>query len=79
MTKRGHTVKNKYWSTFVYTLLSKADEKYTRQYELKRPGYNLDKMMTELARLFVMSPSAIGHFVQKCDAETEKNIYPLMG
>jgi len=44
-------------------------EKYikvvTRHYELKKLGYNLDKMLTELTRLLVMSPSAIGYSVQR--------------
>jgi len=65
-------------SDFVYTLLSKADERYTRQYELKRPGYNFDKMLAELARLFVMSPFAIGHFVQRGETIEEENSCQLV-
>jgi len=108
-------------SDFVSTLLSKADERYTRHYELKRLGYNLDKIahrvgaiygidkrhvvskgrqrprvearsllcywavrelgmtLTELALLFVMSPSAIGYSVQRGETIAEENNYQLMG
>ena len=108
-------------SDFVSTLLSKADERYTRHYELKRLGYDLDKIahrveaiygidkrhvlsngrqrprvearsflcywavrelgmtLTELARLFVMSPSAIGYSVHRGETIAEENKYQLMG
>ena len=66
-------------SDFVSTLLSKADERYTRHYELKMLGYDLDKMLTELARLFVMSPSAIGYLVRRGKSIAEENNYQLMG
>ena len=57
-------------------------EKYmkvvTPHYELKRFEYNLNKMLTELARLFVMSPSAIGSSVQRGETIAEENNYHLM-
>jgi hypothetical protein len=108
-------------SDFVSTLLSKTDERYTRHYELKRLGYDLNKIahrvgaiygidkrhvlskgrqrprvearsllcywavrelgmtLTELARLFVMSPSTIGYSVQRGETIAEENNYQLMG
>jgi len=40
---------------------------------------DLDKMLTELSRLFVMSPSAIGYSVQGDKTTAEENNYQLMG
>jgi len=65
-------------SDFVHTLLSKADERYTRHYELKRLGYDLDKMMTELTRLFVMGPSLMGYSVRRGETIAEENNYHHM-
>ena len=51
----------------------------TRHYELKRFGYNIDEMLTGLARLFVMSPSLIGYLVRRGETIAEENNYQLMG
>jgi len=108
-------------SGFVSAVLSGADERYTRHYELKSLGYNLDKAadrvdviygidrryvlsrgrqrqrvearsllcywavrelgmtLTELARFFGMSPSAVGYSVQRGEIIATENKYELIG
>jgi putative transposase len=46
-------------SDFVESLLSKADEKYERRYELKRRGYNMDTIARRVADIYDMKPSEI--------------------
>ena len=108
-------------SDFVSTVLSGADERYTRRYELKRLGYDLDKIadrvgmiygidkryvlskgrqglrvdarsllcywavrelgmtLTELARSFGMTPSAVGYSAQRGEIIATENKYELTG
>ena len=47
--------------------------------DLSLEDSDLDKMLTELARLFVMSPSAIGYLVRRGETIAEENNYQLMG
>ena len=46
-------------SDFVESLLSKADEKYERRYELKRRGYNMDTIARRVADIYEIKPSEI--------------------
>jgi putative transposase len=39
-------------SEFAEEILSRADQKYTRQYELKRRGYNLESLMERVAEIY---------------------------
>jgi len=47
--------------------------------DLSLEDSDLDKMLTELALLFVMSPSAIGYLVQRGETIAEENTYHFMG
>ena len=40
---------------------------------------DLDKMLAEVAQLFVMSPSTIGYSVRRGETIAEENSYQLMG
>lgn len=46
-------------SEFVESILSRADEKFERRYELKRLGYNLDRIVGRVAELYGMEPIEI--------------------
>jgi hypothetical protein len=46
-------------SEFVEALLSQADEKYERHYELKRRGYDLDRIARRVAEIYGMEPHEI--------------------
>lgn len=46
-------------SGFVESILSCSDEKYERQYELKRLGYTLDSIVGRVAGLYGMEPGEI--------------------
>ena len=45
-------------SAFVENLLSEADEAYERRYELKRLGYDADRIAKRVAKIYEMDPSA---------------------
>jgi len=44
-------------SDFVESILSRADEKYERQYEVKRRGYNLDRVAQRVAEIYEIEPN----------------------
>jgi putative transposase len=44
-------------SAFVQNLLSEADEAYERHYELKRLGYDVDRIAKRVAEIYEMNPS----------------------
>jgi putative transposase len=46
-------------SEFVDSVLSQAEEKYERYYELKRQGYNLDRIAERVAKIYGMEPREI--------------------
>lgn len=46
-------------SDFVDSVLSQAEEKYERHYELKRQGYNLDRIAERVAEIYGMEPREI--------------------
>ena len=46
-------------SGFVEVVLSQADEKYERHYELKRRGYDLDRIAERVAEIYEMEPREI--------------------
>jgi len=46
-------------SEFVEAVLSHADEKYERHYELKRRGYDLDRIAKRVAEIYGMEPREI--------------------
>ena len=46
-------------ATFVEAVLSRADEKYERHYELKRRGYDLDGIAKRVAEIYGMEPREI--------------------
>jgi putative transposase len=46
-------------SEFVDSVLSRAEEKYERHYELKRRGYDLDRIAKRVAEIYQMEPSDI--------------------
>jgi len=46
-------------SEFVDAVLSQAGEKYERQYELKRRGYDLDRIAKRIAEIYGMEPHEI--------------------
>jgi predicted ester cyclase len=43
-------------SAFVENLLSQADEAYERRYELKRLGYDADRIAKRVAEIYDMDP-----------------------
>ena len=43
-------------SAFVENLLSQADEAYERRYELKRLGYDVDRIVERVAEIYDMEP-----------------------
>jgi len=47
--------------------------------DLSPEDSDLDKMLTDLARLFIMCPSAIGYSVRRGKTIAEKNNHQLMG
>jgi len=47
--------------------------------DLSLEDSDLDTMLTELALLFVISPSAIGYSVRRGETIAEENNYQLMG
>ena len=66
------------------TLLSKADERYTRHYELKRLGYDLDKIAHRVGAYGVASvglgPAFIGISGQAgLNVENQLGIFPYYG
>jgi len=46
-------------SEFVEAVLSHADEKYERHYELKRRGYDLDRTAKRVAEIYGIKPREI--------------------
>ena len=46
-------------SEFVDSVLSRAEEKYERHYELKRRGYDLDRIAKRVAEIYQMEPRDI--------------------
>jgi len=46
-------------SAFVEDLLSQADEAYERRYELKRLGYNVDRIAKRVAEIYEMDPAEV--------------------
>jgi len=46
-------------SKFVESILAQADERYERQYRVKRRGYNLDSIAERVAGIYGMEPSEI--------------------
>jgi len=46
-------------SEFVEVMLSQADEKYERHYELKRRGYDLDRIAKRVAEIYGIKPREI--------------------
>ncbi len=46
-------------SEFVKSVLSQAEEKYERHYELKRRGYDLDRITERVAEIYGMEPREI--------------------
>jgi len=46
-------------SDFVESVISQADEKYERHYELMRRGYDLDSIADRVARIYAMEPGEI--------------------
>jgi len=46
-------------SEFVEAVLSQSDEKYERHYELKRRGYDLDRIAKRAAETYGMEPHEI--------------------
>jgi len=47
--------------------------------DLSLEDSDLDKMLTELAWLFIMSPSAIGYSVRRGETIVEETNYQIMG
>ena len=46
-------------SSFVENLLAQADERYERRYELKRLGYDADRIIERVAEIYDMDPRDI--------------------
>lgn len=46
-------------SEFVESVLSQAEEKFERHYELKRRGYDLDRIAERVAQIYGMEPREI--------------------
>ena len=46
-------------SDFVESILSQADEKYERQYDIQRRGYNLDRVAQRVAEIYEMETNDI--------------------
>ena len=46
-------------SAFVSSVLSEADERYDRHYELKRRGYDLDRIAERVAEIYEISPGEV--------------------
>ena len=46
-------------SEFVDAVLSQATERYERRYELKRHGYDLDRIAERMAEIYGMEPREI--------------------
>ncbi len=56
-------------SDFVDSILAKADERFTRQYELKRRGYDVEKIAERVAEIYEMD---VGR--PQTDAIAETNV-----
>ena len=46
-------------SEFVESVLSQADERYERRYELKRQGYDLDRIAKRVAEIYGMEEGEV--------------------
>lgn len=46
-------------SDFVEAILAQAGERYTREYELKRRGYDFDKLVEKVSEIYQMDPQEV--------------------